>query len=101
MMSLVLVAGVLLLSGSCVFAVPIADSMYRAGSSEENQPLSLDELQSLDNNLPWNPSARLPKASLYDAIRDLEAAEQLKNGTVHKTRAPRHSPHLRSHLEFR
>ncbi|XP_038629232.1 urotensin 2, alpha [Scyliorhinus canicula] len=80
MMSLVLVAGVLLLSGSCVFAVPIADSLYRAGSSEENQPLSLDELQSLDNNLLWNPSATMSKASLYDAIRDLEAAEQLKNG---------------------
>ncbi|XP_020368918.1 urotensin 2, alpha [Rhincodon typus] len=79
-MSLVLVAGVLLLSGSCVFALPIADSMYKAESNEENQVLNLDELQSLDNNfLLWNPPAVMPRTSLYDAVRDLEAAEQLKN----------------------
>ncbi|GCC36979.1 hypothetical protein chiPu_0015479 [Chiloscyllium punctatum] len=83
MLSLVLVAGVLLLSGSCVFAVPVADSMYKTASSEENQVLNLDELQSLDNNfLLWNPPAVMPRTSLNDAIRDLEAAEQLKNGTV-------------------
>ncbi|XP_078414083.1 prepro-urotensin II-beta [Cetorhinus maximus] len=55
--------------------------MYRAVSSEENQALNPDELQSLDNSLLlWNPPAAMPKASLYGAIRDLEAAEQLKNG---------------------
>ncbi|XP_059511579.1 urotensin 2, alpha [Stegostoma tigrinum] len=102
-MSLVVVAGVLLLSGSCVFALPIADSMYKPEkvkyrsvisnadltrslqnvdyeSNEENQALNLDELQNLDNNfLLWNPPAVMPRTSLYDAVRDLEAAEQLKN----------------------
>uniref|UniRef100_UPI00398F4EAB urotensin-2-like n=1 Tax=Pristiophorus japonicus TaxID=55135 RepID=UPI00398F4EAB len=80
-MSLMLVAGALLLSGSYVFALPIADSWYRAVSSEENQSLNRDDLQSLDNTfLLWSPPAVIAKDSLYDASRDLEAAEQYNNG---------------------
>ncbi|XP_059808097.1 uncharacterized protein LOC132382172 isoform X1 [Hypanus sabinus] len=67
-------------SGSYLFAIPVADSRYRAASAEENQAVNLNELQDLDNSFLLWKSAMTARDNLYDAVKDLEAAEQYKNG---------------------